>query len=323
MSSYKQIVSGPGELTRSKQCQHQLDMLKVLYGSTTDQDRLNIGPALDEAIATTDYLLSSSTPHKVSNMGRQTFVFVHGAWHGSWAFDALISRLQRAGHVALAIDTLGRAGDPQDAAGITLQKHAQHIASICQAQVRPVVLVGHSLGGIMITQAAEIAPSAIRKLVYLSAFLPTNGQAAIDLVPPYVPDWLDPQPPYMYIKHSTDLKHFFYGDLPDSYVDRAKVMLVPEPIATFVTPVSTTSERWGRVPRDYISFTDDVAILPETQDAMVAASPCRKVYSFEGSHTYWLKDPGGVGNALLEEFEQTDDPTPPPEDGPMLGYEPA
>jgi pimeloyl-ACP methyl ester carboxylesterase len=103
-----------------------------------------------------------------------TYVLIHGAWHGGWCWRKVVPLLEAKGHRALAPDLPGHGNDGTPAASVTLKSYADRICEIARAEPEQVILVGHSMGGIAITQAAENCPKKIGALVYLCAFLPRN-----------------------------------------------------------------------------------------------------------------------------------------------------
>src|SRR5262245_31694571 len=207
-----------------------------------------------------------------------TILLVHGAWHGSWCWAKVVSLLQRAGHNAVTLDLPGRAGDTTPIENLSLERYARAVCHVAGLQQQPVVVVGHSLGGVVITQAAEYDPQNFAKLVYLCAFLPRNGQSLRDLAQTDVglvmPN-VRPDTPKGYFSFRKDapLRDIFYHDCSEEDVRRAEVMLVPEPMAPSATPVSVTEHRFGRVPRAYIECRQDRAIPPSLQRTMCEASP--------------------------------------------------
>ena len=110
-----------------------------------------------------------------------TFVLVHGASHGSWCWDKVVPLLEAQGHQVVAVDLPGNTYGEFDIppAQVTLETYAQHVCKVLDQLDEPVVLVGHSLGGLTITQTAEYRPDKIRSLVYLTAVLIRPGEAFI------------------------------------------------------------------------------------------------------------------------------------------------
>jgi pimeloyl-ACP methyl ester carboxylesterase len=112
-----------------------------------------------------------------------TFVLVHGAWHGAWCWRRVARLLARDGHEVFA-PTLTGLGERSHllAPGINLDTHILDVANeIKWQELKDVVLVGHSYGGMVISGVAERAEKAIAAFVMLDAFFPENGEALIDL----------------------------------------------------------------------------------------------------------------------------------------------
>ena len=85
-----------------------------------------------------------------------TFILVHGAWQGAWAWDTIVPRLEAAGHRAIAVDLPGNGHDDTPAADVGLPLYAQHVAGIIDRTEGPIVLVGHSMGGTAVSQTCEL-----------------------------------------------------------------------------------------------------------------------------------------------------------------------
>lgn len=114
---------------------------------------------------------------------RQTFVLVHGAWGGGWDWRTVDSMLTRRGHRVSRVTLTGQ-GERVHLASpdIGLQTHIDDVVNrILWDDLRNVVLVGHSYGGMVITGVADRIPDRIKRLVYLDAFLPESGESAITL----------------------------------------------------------------------------------------------------------------------------------------------
>jgi pimeloyl-ACP methyl ester carboxylesterase len=116
-----------------------------------------------------------------------TFVLVHGAWHGGWCWRDVVTELSAAGHVVLAPTSSGLAERRAVADAATLSLHVDEVAGLLQfADLREVVLVGHSYAGLVIAGAAARAHARIARLVFLDAFVADDGQCLMDLLRPGV-----------------------------------------------------------------------------------------------------------------------------------------
>jgi pimeloyl-ACP methyl ester carboxylesterase len=119
-----------------------------------------------------------------------TFVLVHGAWHGGWKWRFVAPLLRRAGHDVYTPSLTGLGERAHLAtAQIDLDLHVHDVVALLEAEdMRGVVLVGHSYGGMVVTGVAERAPERLRRVVYLDAFVPEDGKCLLDYVAAAVPD---------------------------------------------------------------------------------------------------------------------------------------
>jgi pimeloyl-ACP methyl ester carboxylesterase len=113
-----------------------------------------------------------------------TFVLVHGAWQSAATWDLVAPLLEENGHRVI-VPTLSGLGTDHNALSpdITLQQHIQDVSLAISKCSGRVVLVGHSYAGMIISGVAETNPSQIRRLIFVDAFIPDDGQSALDLLP--------------------------------------------------------------------------------------------------------------------------------------------
>ncbi|HEU4759336.1 MAG TPA: alpha/beta fold hydrolase [Dehalococcoidia bacterium] len=232
-----------------------------------------------------------------------TYVLIHGAWHGGWCWDKVVPLLERAGHRALAPDLPGHGADKTPIPQVTLQAYADRVCAILDAQPEPVVLVGHSMGGAVISQAAEQRPDGIRTLVYLCAFLLRDGESLLQIAQEdpealVLPNLEQAEDGASASVRQDALRDVFYADCSDEDVGRATSLLVPQATAPFATPVHTTPESFGRIPRVYIECLRDHAISVAVQRQMYAALPCQRVTSMDTSHSPFFSAPAELARHL-------------------------
>lgn len=235
-----------------------------------------------------------------------TFVLIHGAWHGGWCWEEVIPRLEALGHKALAPDLPGHAKHGPPLHEVSLARYCDAVAGLILEQSDNVILAGHSMGGVVISQVAEQIPQRIARLVYLTAILPRDGASLMEtnrddseslLVRNRV---LSEDRRYMTLKPDGVIP-MFYHDCPEPVAQRAIARLVPQPVAPIATPVHLTSGNWGTIPRTYIKCLRDRALTPQLQEAMIEAQPCRPVHELDTGHFPQYAAPAALCDILHQE----------------------
>src|ERR1700675_1769898 len=111
----------------------------------------------------------------------ETFVLVHGAWHGAWCWGAVINQLEKLGDRAYAVDLPGHGMNRVDRATVTLQSYVDSVAEFIERHdLKNVVLAGHSLGGLTIPGVAAKIPARIKRVVWVTALVALDGQPIVD-----------------------------------------------------------------------------------------------------------------------------------------------
>lgn len=234
-----------------------------------------------------------------------TFVLTPGAYHGAWCWERLTPLLEARGHRVLAPDPLGMGADPTPLEQVTLAGWADQIAGLVAAQDEPVVLVGHSRGGIIISEVAERVPDRVRTLVYLSAILASDGESLGVAVGRFRRDDTPSHRTGVAGEASLALDpgivaDRFYNTTEPAWTARALALLGPEPAVVFDTPLKLSAGRFGRVPRAYIECARDNALPPYLQQAMQGPLPCDPVISLDCDHSPFFSCPEDLADALCE-----------------------
>ncbi len=231
------------------------------------------------------------------------YVLIHGAWHGGWCWHRVLARLERAGHRAIAPDLASLGRDRTAPESVTLALWADRIAALIEERADPVILVGHSLGGAVLSEVAERVPERIRMLVYVAAYLLENGRSVRDEAA------LDPDsqvgrammiaPDRRTATLRPDaLREACYGECTAEDVALASALLVPQALAPLATPIRVSPARFGRVPRSYIECSLDRVITPVAQRRMQAAMPCARRFSLASDHSPFFSHPAELTELL-------------------------
>jgi pimeloyl-ACP methyl ester carboxylesterase len=172
-----------------------------------------------------------------------TYVTVHGAWDGAWFWREVARHLAQAGHEVFTA-TLTGSGERSHLASpnVDLATHVEDVVNLLRYEdLRDVILVGHSYGGMVITGVAERVPERLARLVFLDAFVPQDGQSLADLLPPEVVAWFEERARTM--GDGWRIPH----DPPDA--DRRTDF----PLAAMHQPLTVGDQRAARLPRAYIA----------------------------------------------------------------------
>jgi pimeloyl-ACP methyl ester carboxylesterase len=181
------------------------------------------------------------------------------------------------------------------------------VLKVVRAEAAPVVLVGHSFGGITISNVAEAAPGNIKALVYLSAYLPQNGESLVSLSKMDRDSWLGKPgnlvltPDYSLASIKDDQKaEIFANDATGVEREAIAASLIPEPAGPQGMPVKLSEGNFGRVPKYYIETTKDRTVSPFLQEQMTAKTKLVKVTKLDAGHASYITKPKLVAAAILD-----------------------
>jgi pimeloyl-ACP methyl ester carboxylesterase len=283
-------------------------------------------------------------------MGRdgKVFVLVHGGGHGAWAFERLTPLLVEQGHSVVARDLPGHglqarlprsystrpldpqafATEPSPIAHLTLRDYSDQVVATVSRLAermpgREIVLLGHSMAGLVLNQVGEAVPALIARLVYLSAWMIADGTSFSDymtapefrtgLIPsalladPAVAgalrmDFRSDDPDYR-----ARIKAAFAADVDDDKWNAITNLLTPDtPIGPLAERVTITPDRWGRIARTYISCTDDRAVPLAAQQRFIDEADkhtpgnSTDVRELATSHSPFASQPEKLADTLLE-----------------------
>jgi pimeloyl-ACP methyl ester carboxylesterase len=235
---------------------------------------------------------------------KTTYVLVHGAWMGKAAWDPVAERLRKQGAEVVQVELPAHGGDPTPADKASLDGYVDAVVNAIGDR-RRVVLVGHSFGGIVISATAERVPDHIGRLVYVAAYLPRDGESAYSLsqqdkeshVGKY---WTQADASkYTPVTIRKDgIVGVFCNDCDAKLQQFVTSTHREEPVAPMGTPVKLTAERFGRIPRFYISTRQDHAVGYALQQMMLANTRVKEVVTLDSSHVPMLTRPGEVAKIL-------------------------
>ncbi len=224
-------------------------------------------------------------------------LLIHGAWHGAWCWAPLQAQLDERGIASMAIDLPGHGASLLPLGD--LHGDAAHVADVVSALDRRVILVGHSYGGAVITEAA-VASEWVAHLVYLTAFALDTGESVLSLLGslPLAPVGLSaamvPRDDGTIVLQPDLCPEALYGKCSPGAVAAAIARLCPQPAATFTQKV-TGSPR-DTIGSTYVCCELDDAISITHQRAMAAR--CDTVVSLATDHSPFTSMPDATADIL-------------------------
>ncbi|XP_024990974.1 methylesterase 17-like [Cynara cardunculus var. scolymus] len=247
------------------------------------------------------------------------FVLIHGISGGSWCWYKMKSLMYNSGYMVTCIDLKGAGIDPSDPNTILSFDHynkplLDFFSSLPLLHHHKVILVGHSAGGLSITQATHKFPNKISVAVYVAATMLKNGFLTEQDVKDGAPDLSEygdaydlefglgsTQPPTTgTVKKELQRKLLYHMSPPEDYM-LASMLLRPGPIyAIQSAQFPEGNEDVEKVPRVYIKTMYDRVIKPEQQDNMIAKWTPSQVYVLESDHSPNFSSPFALFGLLVK-----------------------
>lgn len=242
-------------------------------------------------------------------------VLIHGAWQGAWAFDAWRPLLAQAGWTVHTPDLPGNGWGPGADAPASLATYVDQVLALLRGLDGPVVLLGHSGGGITATAVAEAWPERLAAVVYLAGIMLPSGRSHGELLgelqarqPGLDLGGIAPHLQWSADRRTTTVPeaaalHIFLHDCEPAAARRAAALLRPQPESGRALRPLWTARRAGRVPRVYVECTQDRSIVPAVQQHFQTLSPGAQRLVLDCGHVPQLACPAGLTAALLPRLD--------------------
>ena len=235
-----------------------------------------------------------------------TYVLIHGAWHTGAELEAVAVGLREAGHTVHCPTLAGnRPGDDRSRIGLddAITSAVQFLESHDLSEVR---LVGHSYGGMVISGVAQRTAQRLKRLVYVNAFVPLDGQCLNDMVPPHYVALFDA---VAGAQNNAVMLPFeiwreaFINDADLALAQASYAKLNPHPYRTFTDKIALDRPLAElAIGKSYVNCQQDIALphgLPWHPRLSERLGLFRLV-ECPGSHEMWFSNPARLAQALIE-----------------------
>ena len=196
----------------------------------------------------------------------RTFVLVHGSWQGPWVWSDVKAQLIKAGQKVVVIELPAHGDDAALPVNTSLDIYRDKVIAGITKTPGKVILVGHSLGGMVISEVAEEIPEKIEKLIYIGAFLPANGQSLLDLANMDKQSLLGPSLIPSADQLTLDVKKealisIFCADAPQSAKEEMIERYRAEPAIPFTNKVFLTDKHFGGIQKYFMLLRNTISRL--------------------------------------------------------------
>jgi pimeloyl-ACP methyl ester carboxylesterase len=233
-------------------------------------------------------------------------LLVHGAFHDGQCWDVFKPQLEAIGTATHAVTLRGHGSRQLNAFRISMASYARDVCDAAQRIGEPCVLFGHSMGGFVITAAAEARPELFSHVIYLTAFAPPQRKTTLFALQNScaLRHMRAAARPALLKGHAAfDLesaRDIFYNNCDAETQVRAITRLCPQPIRPSFSPVSWSEARLGALPKYYIECTQDNAFRLEDQRKMQQNMEFLKVATLGSDHSPFLSMPQQLASTVRD-----------------------
>lgn len=232
---------------------------------------------------------------------KPTFVLIHGAWHGGWAWEKVYSQLNGLG-AKVYTPTLSGLGEHKNTlnADIDLNTHITDVVNFIEIQdLHNVILVGHSYAGTVIAGVADRIPERLSKLVFLDAMIVENGQSALSVQPKDTQEFFKAKAQEN--DHGLSLAALsadLFGVTDPSDIKWVNNRLTPQPFKTFTQPLELKNPFGNHLPLIYIACIQPQMPALKAFSDQTKNNKNWKYYSMNTGHDAMITQPKELSKLL-------------------------
>lgn len=235
---------------------------------------------------------------------RQTFVFIHGAWHGGWCWSEVRRQLELEGHQVFTPTLPGHAERAAEQP-ISLERYISDLfATLRLKRLQDATLVGHSMAGILLPALVERMMDHFKRIVYVAAFVLASGEAMTDYLPQKTIDFynalaLEGGDGRIALSAHVAMQALYNRCSPDTAQESIRRM-TPQPYAPFKEKVKDGYQTASHLTSAVILATDDRAMPHEVWTRFSERVRPDRYAEVDGDHMMMISNPGGFVEKLLE-----------------------
>jgi pimeloyl-ACP methyl ester carboxylesterase len=236
---------------------------------------------------------------------KNTYVLVHGAWADESAWGFVKPILEAAGHTAITVNLPAHGSDNTDAHAVDLATYVEAVKEKINAQTDQIILVGHSMAGMVVSQVAEEMPNKIAKIIYISAYLPQDGDDLLSLSKQDSESLVGVNLEFNADYSATSIKkevltEAICADASPEFKEILVKYHQAEPTKPLGEKVNLSPQNFGAVEKWYIHSSQDKAVGYQLQQQMVKANGnIQKIFTLNTSHLPFVVQADKVAEILM------------------------
>lgn len=218
------------------------------------------------------------------------YVLVHGAWGEASEFEEVMKLLSADGSTVIALDLPGHGNNYKPIHKVTMDAYVQRVIEAINDLDQKVILIGHSLAGMVISQVAENLPNKVARLVYVCAMLPKNGDTGLGLMQSDKEGQLlskvifSEDRTFATLK-AEDIRNILLHDADDKHIKKMLPKFsMKQATQPFMAPAQLSANNFGTVPKHYIRASLDKVLSLSLQDEMIANWKVAQVSTLASGH---------------------------------------
>lgn len=219
------------------------------------------------------------------------YLFIHGSWHTSYSWKAIVPFLEEKGHTVSCLNLPGTPSNPKPGSEVSYQDYYKCVKQELQKN-GPSVLVAHSMAGIIAAPLQDELPDLVQHLFLVAAFVAQEGESLLSLAMTQKSTEISNHLHLDFISGTQTIdeegaRKVFYNDCSKDVIDDELKHLVPQPIAPMMASISWKDSGKVKEKRTYIVCENDKAVSPELQKQMASKLGC-KIASMSSGHFPFL-----------------------------------
>lgn len=242
------------------------------------------------------------------NKTEKTFVLIHGAWHGAWSWEKIKPAIESKGHRVIAVDLPGHGKNKDISDTPSLEQYVNHVINLIAGINEKIILVGHSMSGILISKIADIIPHKIEKLIYVCAYLLKDGESILSNLKNDADSKLLEALEFINdgqnaVLSRENVRKIVYNKSDEKSLESSMSRFVAQSTQPFYEELSINGNEIRHIPKEFVLCKHDNVLSFSMQQRMVNEHNIADVTELESDHVPFYSVPDELSEILLRSIK--------------------